>query len=203
MEIADVVKKHNSELKKLSNSIGEIYDRHLLNSPCNKLYKKNNIMDFNITFREDIDLGEDLLFNVEYLSTGKIQRTYILEDSIYFYRAQSFGTLCTRYDSNYFRNQIEQFNSVIQLFHLLKFNLKQSKLYSNYDVIVRNSPYYYWKKAPKYKLRRANEVLKSKEYKECLERRKDSMHVLTWHIYNSGNFLLVLLVEKLYAIIHR
>lgn len=199
----EFVEKDLSSLKKISDCVLEMYDRHLLNSPCNKLYNKSIILRHNIQFREDIDLGEDLLFNVAYLKTREIQNAYILEDIKYYYRAQNSVTLCSRYDKNYFRNQVEQFQEVFQLFHTLGADAKLSRLHENYDDMIRWSPHYYWDKAPRHKLKLANEILRKKEYKECLLRRRNTMHKLTWKIYNSGNFLLILLVEKLYAIIYK
>lgn len=38
-----------------------------INSPVNKLYKRTIIIDNNIKMDKDIDLGEDLIFNLEYL----------------------------------------------------------------------------------------------------------------------------------------
>ena len=38
-----------------------------INSPVNKIYKKSIIIDNNIYMDKTIDLGEDLLFNLEYL----------------------------------------------------------------------------------------------------------------------------------------
>lgn len=52
----------------------------LLNSPVNKLYKRNLIKK---TFDETISLGEDLLFNMNYLEQA--DKIYFVTQSLYFY----------------------------------------------------------------------------------------------------------------------
>ena len=42
-----------------------------INSPVNKIYKKSIIIDNNIYMDKTIDLGEDLLFNLDYLKIVK------------------------------------------------------------------------------------------------------------------------------------
>ena len=49
--------------KNLINRLNGTY----INSPVNKLYKKSIIVDNNILMNENIDLGEDLIFNLEYM----------------------------------------------------------------------------------------------------------------------------------------
>lgn len=63
----------------------------LLNSPCNKLYISSCIKD---KFREDISLGEDLLFNLQYLSL--INHISFLAEGLYCYIGQE-NSLTTVY----------------------------------------------------------------------------------------------------------
>lgn len=48
-----------------------LYNYDLINSPTNKLYKSDIIKTFNIKFPENFSLGEDLIFNLEYLKRCK------------------------------------------------------------------------------------------------------------------------------------
>mgnify|MGYP005801522567 CR=1 FL=1 len=57
-----------------------LYDSDLLHSLCNKLYRKNCIAG---SFPEDMTMGEDLLFNLEYLKNCK--GIYILPMCLYRY----------------------------------------------------------------------------------------------------------------------
>lgn len=49
------------------NEIISLYTKNLLNSPCNKLYKKKLVSNFP----ENLSLGEDLIFNLRYLEEVK------------------------------------------------------------------------------------------------------------------------------------
>lgn len=53
------------------------------NSPVNKLYKANIIKANNIIFRKDISLGEDLIFNLEYIKCSRNFST--IKECLYIY----------------------------------------------------------------------------------------------------------------------
>ena len=53
-----------------------------INSPVNKLYKKSIIVDNNILMNENIDLGEDLIFNLEYM---KYCQSVVFSDKCYYH----------------------------------------------------------------------------------------------------------------------
>lgn len=46
---------------------GTILNKHIMYSPCNKVYKKEIIEKNHITFNERYAIGEDMLFNLDYL----------------------------------------------------------------------------------------------------------------------------------------
>jgi glycosyltransferase involved in cell wall biosynthesis len=58
----------------------ELYSKDLLNSPCNKLYKRDKI---NTTFVDDLSLGEDLIFNLSYLKG--VEAITCIPDILYNY----------------------------------------------------------------------------------------------------------------------
>lgn len=47
--------------------ISALYEQTLLPSPCNKLYRRAFIEEYNILFSSQFSIGEDLLFNLDYL----------------------------------------------------------------------------------------------------------------------------------------
>lgn len=64
--------------KNLINRLNGTY----INSPVNKLYKKSIIVNNNILMNEDIDLGEDLIFNLEYI---KYCKSVVFSDKCYYH----------------------------------------------------------------------------------------------------------------------
>lgn len=189
-----------SGIEKLEDSLSKIYDECLLFSPVNKLYCKAIIADFHIMFREGVSLGEDVLFNVQYLATGRIKRTSVLANNRYLYRSQNVKTLCNTYDDDYFVHQLEQYKVLFDLFE--QYNADNKNLCKEYKRFIGGCPSYYWKKAPKNKIKKAKEILKTKEYQEYLSQRRNTMHKVTWYIYKSNNVPLILLIEKIYDLLH-
>lgn len=69
-----------------------------LNSPCNKIYRNKIIKDYDLGFAKDIKIGEDLLFNIEYIRNSK--SVYYLNKELYFYRTSNENSATSRYLDN-------------------------------------------------------------------------------------------------------
>lgn len=76
----------------------------ILNSPCNKLYIKKCIKSL---FAEDIELGEDLLFNLNYLKD--IEKTVTFEACLYNVYLDNNNSLNRKFDKNKLINLIRLF----------------------------------------------------------------------------------------------
>ncbi len=79
------------ELCDLEREYPEIFERYLLNSPCNKLYKRELIQK---GFPEDLSMGEDLLFNLEYLHGCR--RMAFVKEALYIYECLDTGLVQRR-----------------------------------------------------------------------------------------------------------
>lgn len=66
----------------------DIYTKELLNQPWNKLFIKDRITEL---FRKNLSLGEDLIFNIDYLKN--IRRMTVLDAYTYVYDLQLGGGL--------------------------------------------------------------------------------------------------------------
>ncbi len=78
-----------------SDRITELYQRTLINSPCAKIYKKSLITEY---FDETLSLGEDILFNLEYLKNVKY--IDVLNYAGYRYNISSIRGLHISYREN-------------------------------------------------------------------------------------------------------
>lgn len=67
----------------------------LLNSPCNKIYRKDVIVGAELEFDQSLSIAEDLLFNLQYL--GACSRIGLVHEITYNYRVAPGGTLSTSY----------------------------------------------------------------------------------------------------------
>lgn len=79
----------------LVNSFVGIYESTYLNPPWNKLYIREYIEE---KFPEDMDLGEDLVFNLRYIK--KIETIAVLDNSPYQYTIANPDSLTSKYQNN-------------------------------------------------------------------------------------------------------
>ena len=85
------------------NKLGIFYEDWIINSVCNKIYISDIIKNNNIRFNSVINMGEDLVFNLDYLT--KCQTIVLIQDILYNYMVYSSGTLTNSYSQNEFKAQ--------------------------------------------------------------------------------------------------
>lgn len=71
--------------------------RETFRGPCAKLYKRSIIIDNNITFKRELAIGEDLVFNLEYLKY--CEKIVVEKKFLYHYRVNLYSTT-KRYREN-------------------------------------------------------------------------------------------------------
>lgn len=98
------IKEKKYQKKEFLKNFWNLYNNFLINSPWNKLYKKSIIKSNNIRFNSKYELGEDLIFNLEYLTYCK--SVYVTSEYLYNYK-YSDNSLATKYRSNYLEIQLE------------------------------------------------------------------------------------------------
>ncbi len=75
-----------------------LYERYLLSSPCNKIYRSEIIRKHNIRFDSNISYAEDLLFNLTYFQ--HISSVRLNGNATYHYVKHSCPSGTTRYHKN-------------------------------------------------------------------------------------------------------
>lgn len=85
--------------------ITDLLRKNLLYGPTNKLYKSEIIRKHNITFPDDCFLGEDLVFNFNYLD--HIVSIETISEAHYNYRRLQFGSLSTKVHQNQFQTDYQ------------------------------------------------------------------------------------------------
>ena len=71
----------------------KLYKNTQFNPPFCKLYKKHLITTL---FKEDLDLGEDIIFNFEYLKN--CQTISYIDEALYYYRIGNSSSLSNKFD---------------------------------------------------------------------------------------------------------
>lgn len=74
--------------KKFIKNIAKYYNAVLINPPWNKIYKKNLIATY---FKENLFLGEDLIFNLDYIN--KAENIYYTNKVLYMYNVGTDNSL--------------------------------------------------------------------------------------------------------------
>lgn len=74
----------------------------VMNSVCNKIYKTKAIKNNFIKFNKNIAVGEDLLFNIDYLRKSNL--IYIINSSYYYYRKPADNSYRKQYTPNKYEN---------------------------------------------------------------------------------------------------
>lgn len=73
------------------------YDRCSFRSPWGKIFKKDIIERFNISFNADLVIGEDFIFNLNYLS--KIKKAVMIDEYLFHYRINTESAI-NKYKEN-------------------------------------------------------------------------------------------------------
>jgi len=89
---------------------GELFNKHFINSPCNKLYTADIIKRHMLRFPEDISMGEDLLFNLAFIR--KSDNINLITDVPYNYAVRDDDSLTAGFKRDYFMNQKRLFTEV-------------------------------------------------------------------------------------------
>lgn len=87
------------------NDYWSVFADGLSGSPCNKIYRSDIIRQNALIFDESLMRGEDVLFNLAYLSA--VDSIYTLKLSLYnYYQYSSLDTLTNRYHKDDFSLQV-------------------------------------------------------------------------------------------------
>lgn len=89
-----------SDIDTFFSDFHEYFLNCLINSPCNKLYIRALIINNQILFSPNISLGEDLMFNLDYL--GVIRSTANISEELYYYSINIPTSLNNKYIPNKF-----------------------------------------------------------------------------------------------------
>jgi len=92
------------------SELGNLFYKKLLNTTWNKLYENEIIKRYNICFPENVNMGEDLLFNLDYLNHCK--KINLINESLYNYIDYNYNSITSKYINNFFENQQMLFKAV-------------------------------------------------------------------------------------------
>jgi glycosyltransferase involved in cell wall biosynthesis len=180
-----------------------LYQKQLISSPCNKMYITKIIKDNDVRFKENLTLGEDLLFNLEYLKFMD-EDIIVVNKPLYNYILTDKESLDNRYYENLFEIYNMQYSELYSFMELFNADIKayEASFYASYFYMLMRVLHNTFNKKNKAlffeKIDLNSKILRSKEFKKCLEKidRNDynKIHLL---ILESGNYYLEYVYDKL------
>lgn len=199
----DVVSNSKGNMIKKEDFV-KLYKRALFNSPVNKVYSLFAIKKNNIFFPESIQIGEDLLFNIEYLKKSGMKEYYIIEGGKYFYRRSNKESLSTSFKDHYYEHVRMEYDSLCELVELYKVSEEDKKLlaeefhYLLWMVIINNmrrdNPVVFFKK-----IQQNQHIIEQEGFKDLVLQDPSMgayIHKYVRKAAQSGNFCIIWIAEK-------
>ena len=125
---SDEIKENDIKLNK--DNLIILAKMYLINSPCCRLYNREILINNNILFDSKLSLGEDLLFNLEYLKY--IENVYIVNQSLYYYRRIDNVSLSSKYTKDMKNIQFLLFDRFTDFFSKRIKDEEQEKIFDAY-----------------------------------------------------------------------
>ena len=165
-------------------------------SPWNKIYKAKTIKDNQILFDEKLSKGEDLLFNLQYLSCIENDISFV-KKSLYAYSKPNDRSLSNNvtiknwYQIKYLYNCIVSILIEHRLFDKMQISLLNNHMYNEIEKIL-----YLACISEKYgilkKIKIVNSIMESKMYRECIKHVKFNNKIYYFCCNKKNGYLLIL-----------
>ena len=188
-------------------NIMTLHEKWLDAGPYCKLYSRNILKKTNVRFPENLSLGEDLVFNFQYLdnTNGKI---CFLNKATYNYYLQSGNSLATKYYDNLF-DIYKTINKVMERY-IRKWDCdtEEFKKYYNacffkFEVCLKNTFNTCNSASKQDKYRRNNEILNSCEFQEAFNNMSYSPNPLLFVAYKTKNYFFVRIADSVLNVVWR
>lgn len=172
------------------------------NSPCNKIYDLDCINQNKIRFNTKIDLGEDVLFNLEYLSNIN-SNIIVINECLYNYEVSSKDSLSRKIFDNYFEQVIYVYNNIQN--YMDKFELEDMIQKRDFHTVyfyhfINGLSINWTSKTTKIinKIRTNNKVVMSKEYSKCVNYANISKLNIFCNLLCMRSYVAIYLCVRLY-----
>lgn len=185
----------------------QIMTLHSLNMdavPWNKLYRADIIKSNNLKMREGLSLGEDLIFNFEYLDCTN-SKIIIINKPLYNYYSSDNESLSKRYYDDML-SIYHQINSVMEKY-LILWNCDNNEKIKYYNAVlmkleaIMDNTFSKQNKASYLtKIKYNNAILKSAEFKEAFEISDYYLNILFKLAYKSKNYIFVNIAKGIFSI---
>ena len=190
----------NEEITETSTRyIMTIHEKWLDAGPVCKLYSRKVILDNKLRFSEDLSLGEDLIFNFDYLDCTN-GRILVINDCLYNYTQINDKSL----GSKYYPDMFDIYKRINKVMHdyLIEWECNTEEVikfynscFYSYEKTLRNTFSNQSDLKNKYKYNRL--IMKSDGFKEALEKSDCYINPYYRFAYEHSSYLLVRILDRL------
>lgn len=182
-----------------------LHEKWLDSGPYCKLYTRNIIVKNHIHFSESLSLGEDLIFNYEYLDCTKGD-IVVINVHTYFYYVADANSLANKYYDNLI-DIYKKINKTIS-YYVKKWHCGREqiqKMYNafffKYEVIMRNTFNIKNTMLNREKYNMNNSILRSYEFQNAYKNMSYKPHLLFRIAYSTHSYFIVRKVEKIISLL--
>lgn len=178
--------------------IVKLYNANLLNSPCNKLYNTEIVRKFGLKMRTGINIGEDLIFNLEYLDVLCNTPICVLNNVLYIY-TQNINSLTHLYHKNYYDIHMSIHRIFIEKCEKWHISSEDYAAYYQHLWVTFHDCFHNNMKDPNSnilsKIKYNTSIMKSNEFKLVLEYNKEKISVFKYLIYRLKNYGIIFILK--------
>ncbi len=179
-----------------------LYNLWVLQGPYCKLYETEIIKKNNIRMNENVSLGEDLMFNLDYLDVCTNPDIVVVNIPVYNYFRDNENSLDHVYRPNLSKTAVDL--KIYMRRFLDKWNVNEHQMqlfydayFHTYENILSNTMSAKNTMSDKEKVSFNNRILQSDAFKQILNQRTCYVNPLLLKAYRSGNYRNVILFYKI------
>ena len=182
--------------------IMSLQEKELLAPIWNKVYIRDILMNNHILMLHDLSLGEDYLFNLEYLDCCSSTEIVVLNETNYGYYGFSNESLNLKYRRDLWNIYNRLLDVILQYLGKWHVSKEQKRKYYNaafymYDHVLKNTFHAENKDNILCKIRYNNNILRSKRFRKVLKCCNVSVNKNYMKLYLFRNYVLILLTDEL------
>lgn len=117
----------------------QLYLKWLINSPCNKLYETRIIKENALSFQPGLSMGEDLLFNLDYIR--HVEGFTVVNKPLYHYCHPNGQSLSRTYRPDFYEINNAQYQTLLRYCREACGIVENSALAGVYDVYLSSMLY--------------------------------------------------------------
>ncbi|MDR0914081.1 MAG: glycosyltransferase family 2 protein [Oscillospiraceae bacterium] len=173
--------------------------------PVCKLYDAAILKKHNLKMDEQLSLGEDLLFNFDYLDAVENTNIIIINKPNYNYMVYEAQRLSTKYYPDMFGIYKNIHSKMLDYITKWKCNQKQIELFYNaafwkYEVVMQNTFDKQNLLGFFAKIKYNNKILKNKDFKDAFAMTQTRINVVLKFAYYTGNYFFVMAANSVLSL---